>query len=64
MTAWQLLKRLLQNGRGQLATLIVFDALVAWAAVALLPSNYVMVAVAPAVVVNALLISRWNGSQR
>ncbi|WP_406222788.1 hypothetical protein [Streptomyces canus] len=64
MTVWQLAKRLFQSGRGQLATLIVFDVLVAWAAVALLPPSYLMVAVAPAVVVNALLINRWNGSQR
>ncbi|MBC9730836.1 hypothetical protein [Streptomyces sp. TRM68367] len=57
-------QRLFQNGRGQLATLIIFDVRVAWVAVALLPPGYLMVAVAPAVVVNALLISRWNGSQR
>ncbi|MFE3850545.1 hypothetical protein ACFXPN_05300 [Streptomyces griseorubiginosus] len=64
VTAWQILKRLLQNGRSQLATLIVFDVLVAWVAVALLPPSYLMVAVAPAVVVNALLINHWNGSRR
>ncbi|MFJ4790927.1 hypothetical protein [Streptomyces sp. NPDC088794] len=64
MTAWQIVERLLRNGRGLLVTLIVFDVLVAWAAVALLLPSYLMVAGAPAVVVNALLITRWNGSRR
>jgi hypothetical protein len=64
VTPWQIVKRLLRSGRGLLVTLIVFDVLVAWTAVALLPPSYLMVAGAPAVVVNALLITRWSGSQR
>jgi hypothetical protein len=63
VTAWQIAKRLLHSGRSLLVALIVFDVLVAWAAVALLAPEYLIGAAAPAVVVNALLIRRWNGSE-
>jgi hypothetical protein len=45
-------------------TLIAFEVLAAWAAAALLSSGHLMVAVAPAVIVTALLISCRNGPQR
>lgn len=63
MTAWQIVKHLSKNGRCLIVTLIVFDALVAWAALALVPPTYQMASTAPAVIVNALLITRWSRSQ-
>ncbi|MDO0930347.1 hypothetical protein QQY66_01005 [Streptomyces sp. DG2A-72] len=60
MTAWQILKRLLQSGRGLLLTLVVLDALVAWAAVAWLMATYRVAAGAPAVLLNVLPITHWS----
>lgn len=64
VTAWQIFRRLLHSGRGLLLALVVVDVLVAWAAVAWLPATYLAAAGAPAVLLNVLMITRWNSSRQ